>query len=348
MYDTMSHILGDYIGFFESKFVEFKEFILKIDPLAYSDIEDIRKMVLTGNVTDNFNIMIINNIEHYLKFYLPKYISAFGNTSDSSSSGELFIGINDVGEITGIPFVGELDIEYIKELLQSTKIFLDCSSIDDLFDNIKIDIIKLKHESTFLVDMVDTHIDDHMTKYNHYRDTFMQFIREQRKWVSMMEHFTVKMSTFIQDPVYRKEVAEYIRSKTSEPEYLAIAEKLEGTHEFTVLSGPEIAEHKNDMTNVYHWVTNYKDSSIDYIKSIRPLRPGISSITKDDVFDHQFRILTNLRKRFIDNTEGLNYYVIKITLPTNYKNPIKFTNLGAASKWIFKVRDVIGGNPCCM
>ena len=344
----MSNILGDYIGFNESKLVEFKEFILKLDPLTFLDIDDIKTMVLTGNITDNFNHIIISNIEHYFKFYLPKYISAFGNTVDASSAGEFFIGVNDIGEITGIPFYGELDPEYLIEILDSVKIFINCSNLDDLISNVKIDIIKLKYDETFLVDNIDDLISEHMSKYDFYKNKFMEFIRDHRKWVSMIDHFNVKMCTFIQDPVYRKEVADYIRSKTDVPEYLAIADKLETDHEFTVLTGYEISEQKSDMTNVYHWVTNYKDESVDHIKSIRPIRPGVFSINKDDIFEHQFKILTNLRKRFIDKTKGINYYVIKITLPTNNKFPVKFTNLDSSPKWYQKIRDVVGGNPCCL
>lgn len=344
----MSFILGDYIGFNESKFIEFKEFILKLDPLSYTDKYDIKKMISSGVVSDIFNIIIINNIEHYFKFYLPKYISAFGNTSDTSSLGEFYIGVNDIGEITGIPFIGELDEDYIKDLIQSVKPFLDCSNIDELFDDIKIDIIKLKYEQYYLTDTIEDIISEHIAKYNHYKDTFLQFIRDQRKWISIMEHFNAKMSTYIQDPIYRKEVAHYIRKNTKVLEYLEIADKLEGTHEFKVLNGLEISEQKNDMNNVYHWVTNYKDSSIDYIKTIRPIRPFISSISKDEIFEHQFRLLTNLRKRLCDNNENINYYMIKITIPTNYKEQIKFTNLSGVSKWIYKIRDVIDGNPCCL
>jgi hypothetical protein len=72
------------------------------------------------------------------------------------------------------------------------------------------------------------------------------------------------------------------------------------------------------------------------------------SISRDEIFDYQFRILTNLRKRLIENTHGLNYYVIKVIIPTNYINTIRFTNLGSSPKWMTKVREVIGGNPCCM
>ena len=62
-------VLGDYIGFDESKLVEFKEFILKIDPISFTEIEDIKKMIVTGKVINNFNDIIMHNIIHYFKFY---------------------------------------------------------------------------------------------------------------------------------------------------------------------------------------------------------------------------------------------------------------------------------------
>jgi hypothetical protein len=71
-------ILGDYIGFDESKLIEFKEFILKIDPISFCTAEEINDLIKTGRLVENFNDIIISNIDYYLKFYVPKYISAFG------------------------------------------------------------------------------------------------------------------------------------------------------------------------------------------------------------------------------------------------------------------------------
>ena len=120
----MTMILGDYIGFDESKLIEFKEFILKIDPTSFFENEDIKNMVCTGKVLPNFNDIIMHNLIHYFKFYLPKYISAFGNMRDSSESGNIYIGINDFGEITGIPFIGNLEMDFINDIKETLKIFI--------------------------------------------------------------------------------------------------------------------------------------------------------------------------------------------------------------------------------
>jgi hypothetical protein len=59
-------------------------------------------------------------------------------------------------------------------------------------------------------------------------------------------------------------------------------------------------------------------------------------------------MLTNLRLRFVEKNTNLNYYVIKINLPTNNKHHISYSNLGVQQKWYSKVRDVVNGNPCCI
>ena len=61
----MTMILGDYIGFDESKLIEFKEFILKIDPTSFFENEDIKNMVCTGKVLPNFNVL--NSVEDVVK-----------------------------------------------------------------------------------------------------------------------------------------------------------------------------------------------------------------------------------------------------------------------------------------
>ena len=321
----MTLILGDYIGFDESVLHEFKEFTLKIDPISFFDIDDIKEIITTGKLLDNFNDIVIHNLIHYFKFYLPKYISAFGNTKCDESNGNLYVGVNDYGEITGIPFIGNLDKDLITDIKDAIKIFLHTYDLDD---------------------QIDEYIAHHMKKYKTAKDAYQKFLKDQRNWIDQIEHFTVRMSTFITNPIYRKEVAQFIRSKTSDPNYIKIAEQLDGDHEFTVLTGSQITEQKNDMNNVYYWVTNFKDISLDYVRSIRPSRIGLTLVNPDDIYPHLFQMLSNLRKRFIENND-INYYLIKITMPTNYKDHIQFTNIG--NRRIYsKVRDIVDGNPCCV
>jgi hypothetical protein len=342
----MTHILGDYIGFDESKLIEFKEFILKIDPISFTQIDDIKEMIINGKVIENFNDIIINNLNHYFKFYLPKYISAFGNLKTNTEAGNIYIGVNDFGEITGIPFIGEFDTEIIDGIKDVIKIFLDTANIDTIFDKIQFEVIKVSYNANMLNDPIEAIIKDHNDKYRYAKDTYIDYIRLHREWLSKIDHFTIKLSTYLTEPSYRHEVAEYIRSKTDHKEYLKIAEQLDSPHQFELLTGIEVSEQKNDKLNVYHWVTNFKDEYIDNIKLQRPIRMGNIQINRDEVYEHQFQYLTNLRKRFIDNN-NMNYYIIKISIPTNSSELIGFTNIGS-NKVIYKIRHVIDGIPCCI
>jgi len=344
----MNNILGDYIGFDESKLVEFKEFILKNDPSSYFDEDEIINMVKTGILVENFNDIIVSNLHHYFKFYLPKYISAFGNLIDAEKYGYLYIGINDIGEITGIPFVGELEKEYIEDMISSIKIFINAKNTDELLSNIEIEVIKINIDSEFLSDPIRDILEVHEEKYSNYKQIYRKFLQNQRIYVDKINTFNIKMSTFITDRSYRDDISKYIRDKTDNPIYLELAKKLDSDHKFKILDGIEISEQKNDKTNIYHWITSYKDECIDDIMKSKPSKPSVQTIHKYDIYENQFQMLTNLRLRFIEKNTNLNYYVLKINLPTNNQYHISYSNLGVQPKWYSKVRDVVNGNPCCI
>ena len=79
----MSKILGDYIGFKESLEDEFKEFMFKINPELYFSQKQINSYIKTGILDEKiFNDFVFENLTQYLQIYLPKYISAFGNSEE--------------------------------------------------------------------------------------------------------------------------------------------------------------------------------------------------------------------------------------------------------------------------
>lgn len=351
----MALYLGSYIGFEESLYNEFKEMSLKLDAMSFYDSDEIKSIVETGHLDENFNDIIIHNINHYFKFYLPKYISAFGNLKDDSddedvdkdTEGNLYIGINDMGEITGIPFNGELDENLINDLKDSIKIFLHTKEIDELFSKIKIEIIKLKINEDYLDDPIAEIIEESVEKYKFAKKLYLNFVKEQIKWIESMDYYNVRMSQYITDPIYRKKIAIFIREKTTNPQYLLIADQLETYHKFKILTGFEIGEQKSDMNNVYHWITEYKDISIDMIKLNKPKRPCMNSRI-DEVYQNQLQLLTNLRLKFIKANSDINYYCLKISLPTNHKHNISYSSLKAGATLYSKVRMLVDGSPCCL
>jgi hypothetical protein len=342
----MSLILGDNIGFGESKVNEFKEFSLKLDPGSFCTGEEIIEIIKTGKIVENFNDIIMSNIDYYLKFYIPKYISAFGNMKGEDPFATLYIGINDFGEITGVPFKGNLELEYLNEIKDSLKLFLSAKNLKEIFEKIQFEVIKLNYDPTMLSDDVSIILDEHIEKYNAYKIAYTKYIHDYKEWIEQINRYSIKISIYFNDPEYRKEVAVYIRSNTTNPEYLKMADLLETDYEFETIPNYEIMEKKVDQSSIYHWITSYKDAVLDQIKIKRPVRPSGYNSDLDRISENQFSILTNLRKKFIDNNLDVNYYLIKIKIPTNNEHIISFSNLN--SKWYTRTRDLIHGVACCI
>ena len=84
---------------------EYKEFCIKNNIFNFYSSDEIEKIIYTGIIDNHttFNELIISNLQLYFDLYIPKYASSFCNTD--VKNGSLHIGINDFGEITGIPFL---------------------------------------------------------------------------------------------------------------------------------------------------------------------------------------------------------------------------------------------------
>jgi len=342
----MTHVLGGNIGIPESKTDEFKEFSIKQDPVSFCTTEEIIYLVRSGKLVENFNDIILSNLNHYFKFYVPKYISAFGNMKGEDPYANLYIGINDFGEITGVPFNGTLELEYLNELKDSLKIFLNAKNLVEIFSKIQFEIIKLEIDPTMISDDISEILVEYTEKYNAYKASYAKYVHDYKMWIEQIDRYSIKISVYFNDPEYRKEVATYIRINTNNPEYLKMADLLETNHEFETIPNYEIMEKKVDQSNIYHWITSYKDDKLDLIKTKRPIKPSMNTSELDRLSETQFSMLTNLRKKFIDNNSDLNYYLIKIKIPTNNPELISFSNLN--SKWYTRTRELIDGIACCI
>jgi hypothetical protein len=145
----------------ESLAVEFKEFIPKYETLLFSTL--CRKEIsflLYHNLQNpiykinkyEFNSSINLQLEEMLEKYIPIYCSAFTKSISSNiiKTGNLHIGVTDNGDITGIPFIGNIKSSDIRKILhdiidKNILKYANKSTIDlhDYIDNIDIIIDKL-------------------------------------------------------------------------------------------------------------------------------------------------------------------------------------------------------------
>jgi len=342
------YVLGDYIGFGESLRDEFKEFMFKSDPEMFLTETKIEKAVIEGSLPENFNEVILANLLHYFQVYLPKYISAFSNC-DELEEGHLYFGINNIGEITGIPFQGNLTEKDIDILIRQVKdmIFQDEKEKDgDLLDQIQVELHQLKIDVDLIPDQTDREIHIRRTKYQEYCEEYKIFVEERAKWLEELNSFNNKISYMILDPKIRADIASYIRKNATHRNN--IAEILESDETIEILNGIQLNDYKSDDNNIYYWVMFYKDYTISKIRARKPVKPEYTQGDLNHLYCDYFKCLTKLRHKFVTLNSKVNYYLLKIIIPgkknytTYYKHPIY------EWKWMTKIRTIGIQGPCCI
>lgn len=352
----MNLILGDYIGFDESLEHEFKEFMFKISPDLYFPSEDIKSFVKSGVLKEKeFNSFVIENLKQYIHFYLPKYISAFGN-SDEINEGYLYIGVNNIGEITGVPFLGTLDTEMIQDFINSTQDRIEVDEDNDnilkreIYKNIKLELIQLEIDMELLQDE-SKEIELQEEKYLQDIQEYNKYKIEHTKWIESLNSFTNKISYISLSKEIRKDVALYIREHC--PERNNIADILESDTYIEILNGIQLTDYKSSNDNVYFWIMFYKDYSVDKIRLRRPKKVFYTYPCIDILYLDTLRNLSKLRRKFIENNTKITYYMIKISIPGRKKfleddKYIYFQHPNINKKWCQKIRVIGIQGPCCI
>ena len=109
-----------------------------------------------------FNEYTLKNIASMIKIYLPKYTCAYlSNNYDDNS--ELFFGIDDIGNIKGIPYDGILDINYIKEIfVQVMKSHIKIDECLNIEDYINIELININYENNEILENIHPYYKEYL------------------------------------------------------------------------------------------------------------------------------------------------------------------------------------------
>ena len=334
--------LGDNIGFQESLEEELKEFVLKIDAIKYFDESDIQTIISTGKVNqDKFNLMIADNINHYFKYYIPKYISCYGNSD--LTHGNIYFGVNDFGEITGIPFFGNLTNSFVESFIEVVKPYISDKLI---LSELKFEVVKLNIDDFYNDDNLVTIIDDFYSKKSKFDEEYNKNLLERHMWKEKIDYFTTRIYDFANRREYRDLVINFIKkSPEFNPEYNHIIDKLESSEIILVGDGTEISQRKINKHDVIYWITECKDITIDNLKKERPNKIPYLNYS-ESVYMTQFTMLTNIRHRLLNNNDNLHYYLIKITFPTKYNSKLFFRNYDDEN-WITRTRAIVNNSPGC-
>jgi len=124
--------------------IEYKVFNLFNIGLEMSN-EDIETLII--NKKWIFNNYIIRNIKSMINIYLSKYTCAYLSNSVNTDC-ILYLGVDDFGNVKGIPYQGILNISEIKSYFQENiKNNIKCEDNINILDYISFELIKLNYKN---------------------------------------------------------------------------------------------------------------------------------------------------------------------------------------------------------
>lgn len=328
-------ILGDqHICKYESLNIEFKEFCFNLTEIDM-DCLNIEKICKIGVFSDKekkiFNDMIFNNMENYFIKYIPRYLSAFLNSNIDNA--ELYFGVDDYGEITGIPFFGTKKTfeNFIYNIINLPLYYINSNNKSIQY---KVVIEELEIDKNYLKDNSNIILKNFYNDKNKINILRKKYKIDRMNWVMMLNEYTCKLPLLLETK--KKEFDYYLSQKA--PHLL----------NYTIYSHEmrNIAHLKIDPSHYIYWLMMFKEEHLNKIQSMKPFKPRIPKINQGPTY--LINNLTELRSKMINNNDKLNYFILKIVFPSNSNDydTIYYRN---DSTWLTKQRhynENVG--PCCL
>lgn len=363
---NMIYYLGHFLGS-EDLQNEYKELCLSDLNLYFSN-EDIQYFVRYNLSVDKniWNRMIDDILIKYMTKYIPKYI---GNFSKAEIEGYLYIGVDDIGFIEGIPYFGELNYLKIRDYILSTiqytrgvneKYQYDYNTVLWYYNNIKIDIIKL-----------DTSVDN-MKKIYIMTLEYLKLLEEQNKiiedrwnkyksdyceWLNSLTKYSGKLVSYLVEDDMRNNLINFVIADFKKnPSYnqeklkeiLKYYNQDKNVYYNIVFSIDEIENVTKDQYSPIGYIMKYKDYIVEQIRKLKPINPLVKP---DNYLYYRFaNKISNIRAHL--HNIGSNFYLIKITIPYKLNTYIEYC-LPNSNRWICKSRTIIingpdAGSPSCL
>lgn len=327
----------------ESKYLEFKEFCLRDHDFEKEDIID---MIEKDYWCDTMNSHVKYNLEKYVHQLIPKYLTCFGN---ARINGKVVIGVNDYGEITGIPYKGDLFMDFKEIILKTIGDNIYSSTQTNLEEFSKY--ISFSFKKVEIKEELLDENDEMSDIYNKYREQIVEINEIERRhyddklvWFKELYKYSTKLNILINTRQIRDELIDYIEIFNENEENKRELISLLKTDELiNVPIGMNIIEPKSDTNTMVHWLTEYKDYQMDRVLSAKPRKPMYLPLYS---IENNFARLTPLINRYVK--KDISYYVLEISFNMEknehdlmFRNPIN-------NKWLMRCRTIIDGNPCCV
>ena len=300
----------------------------------------------------NFNSLIEKSLEKYARIYLPRYLTAFLDPKTScEEDGSLYIGVNDWGIVSGIPYQGELKKEHVfsSTILDYLSEHILSTNGNEYLNRLHIDIIPVTYHKRELPSCHPQMI-EYQKKKKELDLKIKQHSQKYMEWHSQNEMYSQKLVDLYQIPKCRANFIRYLRKN--------------GQHEMIskIKNGASIEQQKYDKikefletgNNLYFWLCKWKDEMLVKIRKQKPTRERsykniasrLQSIYKPV---HILTKTEDLVPWWMQYNEGMNLYVIRYTFKKVNVDPLQDIRFIDYLKKVVKCyRTISDGQPCCL
>ena len=295
--------LGHPLNLEENEIYEFKEFCLdKYTSSSSFTEEETINIINRGIFNPKFNKLIKTNLFYYLQKYIPKYYCSFCN---SKLKSKLIIGVNDLGEITGIPLFN-LSANEIKIYIKN-HVFKKINGAEININDLNINVIKLQKDKTMIYDVSRDLLEDYITNKNIRQTLFDEYNKKYKKWHTELQIKSGKLIRILNDPKEKQQFINYlIKNKASNN----IIQYIRNNKKFIIPRGETMKIRKENKDDYIYWLTQYKDKQQKDMVDIKPIKPYYKMCIDPFIILDK---LTDLRYNYIDNKK-INYYMIVIEI----------------------------------
>ncbi len=280
-----------------------------------------------------FNESVICSIKNYLRIYLPKYIACYTHPLTKIKSGNLLIGVEDDGLVYGIPYMGVIPVDLIekeiddifKKSIRIKNSNHNNSILEKYRKETKIDIIPIKKKK---FNSTNTVFEEYVRKEQSMIKSYQSYLSKKKIWEDLIYKFTQKLHEMLNQPDTRNNIITFIKERSGYSkksfntkysrvyhlcdfrDYYDFISELRSDFQYKSMKYETIEEMKTNPTNIFYWVTRWKDSKTSVIKSIKPKCPRISSNKNYPAF-----LLSQVHRMipyWCTVNPNLNLYLIKI------------------------------------
>jgi hypothetical protein len=327
--------LGQCLGAEQVDF-EYKEFCLKHLPYDYWTEEEIRN-IFDGEWDVKLNDIIRQNIDIYIELYASKYVASFAN---SKLNGNLLIGCNDYGEITGIPYLmtNDGDFDILKSNIK-TKIQIELKNKLSEQVSVKVEVKRLKVNRKFLEDEMKPLLSVYDKRLIEHKALTRKFTRQKQQWMNQVLKYSAKLYVLLNTDV-RKELIQFIITRDGNPD---VVKKLKTAKYIPPPSGDEMKEVRDGMNydSLEYWLAKFKDDTLEKIMMAKPKRTKKQIPQSPSMLIHRLSLL----RYAMSKNPNVVFFTIKIMTPSlDSTKIVKYNdkNLG----WISNLRMCDERGPC--